>query len=70
MTAKDKAQSLFNTYYTIFMEHGGECSEEILVSVLSIQCGIVACETIIKEYKEMYIDNKFWKAVITELKAM
>lgn len=68
MTEKLKATELFHFYYCLLMEHGGDLSEEITVSVLAIKCSIRACEEVISHSKENDIDRKFYLNVIKELK--
>jgi hypothetical protein len=47
MTAKEKAEELVNTYRVLLMDEGEDYGGEILASMLSRQCAMVAVDEII-----------------------
>lgn len=48
MNAKEKATSLYQTFYVITMEY----TEEIQCSIQAKQCALICCEEIISQFKE------------------
>jgi hypothetical protein len=47
MTPQEKAQQLLHEYRMLFMNEGEDYGEEILVSVLSKQCALIAIDEIL-----------------------
>ena len=47
MTPQEKAQQLLHEYRILFMNEGEDYGEEILVSVLSKQCALIAIDEIL-----------------------
>jgi hypothetical protein len=47
MTPQEKAQQLLHEYRILFMNEGEDYGEEILVSVLSKQCTLIAIDEIL-----------------------
>lgn len=48
MTPKEKAEELVHKYRMLLMNADTDCGEEILVSILSVQCALIAVGEIIK----------------------
>ncbi len=46
MNPKDKAKELFDKYYVLIFDIDSGLSEEILVSILSKRCALLAAENI------------------------
>ena len=76
MTAKQKAAEIFTHYYNLIQEQGGELGQEILVSILTRQCALIAIGLIVKETLELskeYSNNFiyiYWLRVQEELEKM
>jgi hypothetical protein len=49
MTPQQKAKQLLHEYRMLFMDEGEDYGEEILVSVLSKQCALIAVDEILEE---------------------
>lgn len=47
MTAKDKAEQILHKYRMMLMNEGEDYGEEILVSLLSTKCALIAVDQII-----------------------
>jgi hypothetical protein len=47
MTPQEKAQQLLHEYRMLFMNEGEDYGEEILVSMLSKQCALIAIDEIL-----------------------
>lgn len=74
--AKAEAKQLFEEFYQILFEQGGELADEILISILSIKTAVLAVERIIRNNKSHDIqlnmekgvtDCEFWEIVKQEL---
>jgi len=68
-TPKQKAKELFNYYYILIQEIGGELGQEILVSILAKECALLA----IKECQKLmfdifHYDYYYWEEVKNEIK--
>jgi hypothetical protein len=50
MTPQEKAQQLLHEYRMLFMDEGEDYGEEILVSVLSKQCALIAVDEILNNF--------------------
>lgn len=48
MTAKDKAQDMFSSFYMILFDSESDKGEEVLVSMLAQKCAIEAVNQIIQ----------------------
>jgi hypothetical protein len=64
MTAKDKAQEIFNSFYVILFDSESDKGEEVLVSMLAKKCAIEAVNQIIQS-EVMHVS--FWFKVQKEL---
>jgi hypothetical protein len=65
-TPKEKAKELFDQYYLIIFNVGGELAEEILISILAKDCAIFAALKI-QENPVNYKTRLFWDEVIKEI---
>jgi hypothetical protein len=57
MTAKEKAEELVHTYRVLLMDDGEDYGEEILVSMLSKQCALIA----VMEIKLAFVKISNWE---------
>ena len=53
MTPQEKAEQLLHEYRMLFMDEGEDYGEEILVSMLSKQCALIA----VKEIRYTHYDS-------------
>jgi hypothetical protein len=77
MTAKEKAEELVNVYRVLLMDDGEDYGQEILVSMLSRQCALIAVDEILKENKRINLGGEFptpltnyWQEVKKEILAL
>ena len=74
MTPQEKAEQFVHTYRMLFMDVGGDYGEEILVSVLSKQCALVAVDEIIKALRkglpEIGLGKGYWSSVKKEIEKL
>jgi hypothetical protein len=63
---KEKAKELFNQYYNLIQEIGGDLGHEILVSILAKHCALIAVEQILDNdlNSEVYY---YWEEVEEEI---
>jgi hypothetical protein len=71
-TPKEKAKELFNHYYILIQDIGGELGNEILVSILAKHCALFAAREVLKEkFKlnsiEGYDEYFYWEEVEHEI---
>lgn len=52
MTPKEKAKELVHKYRMLLMNADTDCGEEILVSILSVQCALIAVDEIINSRED------------------
>jgi hypothetical protein len=68
---KEKAKELFNQYYNLIQEIGGDMGHEILVSILAKQSCLIAVDEISKHhYQEQgfyRIGYYYWQEVKQEI---
>ena len=57
MTPKEKAKELFDKYYIMFFNTDSELGSEILVSILSKDCSLIAVNEILNNM--MFYEEKF-----------
>ena len=67
MKAKEKAESLVDKYRIVLMNEDTECGNEILCTVISKQCALIAVDEIINE---VYDDIEWWKEVKQEIEKL
>jgi hypothetical protein len=67
MKAKEKAESLVDTYRIMLMNEDTECGNEILCTVISKRCALIAVDEIINE---VYDDIEWWKEVKHEIEKL
>lgn len=66
MKPKEKADELVHNFRMLLMNEDTDCGEEILVSILSEKCALIAVNLIIKlEY-----DKEYWKEVKQEIEKL
>ena len=75
MTPKEKAEQLLHEYRMLFMDEGEDYGQEILVTMLSVKCALIAVDEIIKfmeiddEHNEcLYFANSKWVQSLIEVK--
>lgn len=51
MTAKQEAENLLHKYRMLFMNEGEDYGEEILVSMLSMKCALIAIDELLRYSK-------------------
>jgi hypothetical protein len=69
MTPKEKAEQLLHEYRMLFMDEGEDYGEEILGSVLSKQCALIA----VKEIRYTHYDSlttMWWNDVEREIEKL
>ena len=71
-TPKEKAKELFNHYYILIQDIGGELGQEILVSILAKHCALFAAREVLKEKWNNEVDNSYdeyfyWEEVEHEI---
>jgi hypothetical protein len=79
ISPKDKAEELVNQYRILFMNNGGDYVDELLVSMLSKQCALVAVDEIIEattkivdggEGWQLVESNPYWQEVKQEIESL
>jgi hypothetical protein len=65
-TPKEKAKELFNHYYILIQDIGGDLGHEILVSILAKNCALIAVDEIIKPTTPL-TSTYFWQEVKEEI---
>jgi len=71
-TPKDKAKELFDHYYILIQDIGGELGQEILVSILAKHCALFAAREVLKEKWNIEVEGSydeyyFWEEVEHEI---
>jgi hypothetical protein len=68
-TPKQKAKELFNYYYILIQEIGGELGQEILVSILAKHCALFAARVMLQDKwnTEDYDQYSYWEEVEQEI---
>ena len=71
MTPKEQAEQLLHEYRMLFMDEGEDYGQEILVTMLSLKCALIAVDLILKDREEMdgmrVINDPYWLEVKNEL---
>ena len=64
-TPQEKAKELFDHYYIIIQDVGGELGQEILVSILAKQCALYLAREKLKEEWELqnFDEYYYWQEV-------
>jgi len=65
-TPKEKAKELFEHYYILIQDIGGELGQEIVVSILAKECALFAVDEIIKATTPL-TSTYFWQEVKQEI---
>jgi hypothetical protein len=73
-TPKEKAKELFNYYYILIQDIGGELGQEILVSILAKQCALFEVRQILKEKWNIDVPGNqdeyyYWEEVEHEIES-
>jgi len=68
-TPKEKAKELFDHYYIIIQNVGGELGNEILVSILAEQCALFFAMQMQQEKwdEKKYKSHSYWEEVEIEI---
>jgi len=71
-TPKEKAKELFNHYYILIQDIGGELGQEILVSILAKHCALFATREVLKEKWNIKVEGSYdeyyyWEEVEHEI---
>jgi hypothetical protein len=71
-TTKEKAKELFNYYYILIQEIGGELGQEILLSILAKHCALFAAREVLKEKWNIEVEGSYdeyyyWEEVEHEI---
>jgi hypothetical protein len=68
-TPKEKAKELFDHYYILIQEIGGELGQEILVSILAEQCALFFASQMQQEKwdEKKYKAHSYWEEVEVEI---
>ena len=71
-TPKEKAKELFDHYYILIQDIGGELGQEILVSILAKHCALFAAREVLKEKWNIEVDGSYdeyyyWEEVEHEI---
>jgi len=69
---KEKAKELFNHYYILIQDIGGELGQEILVSILAKHCALFAAREVLKEKWNIEVEGSYdeyfyWEEVEHEI---
>ena len=67
MTPKEKASDLVHQYRMLFMNEGEDYGEEILVSILSEKCALIAVYEILSIVWHSPEDVTYWEQVKEEI---
>jgi hypothetical protein len=71
MTPKEKAKQIISDFYILLFEEGGDCGEEILVSILARKCALIAVKEILEDREEIdgmrVINDPYWLEVKQEI---
>jgi hypothetical protein len=71
-TPKEKAKELFDHYYILIQDIGGELGQEILVSILAKHCALFAAREVLKEKWNIEVEGSYdeyyyWEEVEHEI---
>ena len=68
---KEKAKELFNHYYILIQDIGGELGQEILVSILAKHCALFAAREVLQDKwnTEDYDQLYYWEEVEHEIES-
>jgi hypothetical protein len=72
LTPKEKAKELFNHYYILIQDIGGELGQEILLSILAKHCALFAAREVLKEKWNIEVEGSYdeyyyWEEVEHEI---
>jgi hypothetical protein len=73
-TPKEKAKELFEHYYILIQDIGGELGQEILVSILAKHCALFAAREVLKEKWNIEVEGSYdeyyyWEEVEHEIES-
>jgi hypothetical protein len=70
-TPKEKAKELFEHYYILIQDIGGELGQEILVSILAKHCALFAAREVLQDKwnTEDYDQYHYWEEVEHEIES-
>jgi hypothetical protein len=67
MTPKEQAEQLLHEYRMLFMDEGEDYGQEILVTMLSIKCSLIAVDKILSLFISESEDTRYWLEVKQEI---
>jgi hypothetical protein len=67
MTPKEQAEQLLHEYRMLFMDEGEDYGEEILVTMLSVKCSLIAVDKILSLFISESEDTRYWLEVKQEI---
>jgi hypothetical protein len=63
MTPKEQAEQLLHEYRMLFMDEGEDYGQEILVTMLSVKCSLIAVDKILSLFISESEDTRYWLEV-------
>jgi len=63
MTPKEQAEQLLHEYRMLFMDEGEDYGQEILVTILSVKCSLIAVDKILSLFISESEDTRYWLEV-------
>jgi hypothetical protein len=67
MKPKEQAEQLLHEYRMLFMDEGEDYGQEILVTMLSIKCSLIAVDKILSLFISESEDTRYWLEVKQEI---
>jgi hypothetical protein len=68
MKPKEQAEQLLHEYRMLFMDEGEDYGQEILVTMLSVKCSLIAVNKILSLFISESEDTRYWLKVKQEIK--
>jgi hypothetical protein len=70
MTPQQKAEQLLHEYRMLFMDEGEDYGQEILVTMLSVKCSLIAVDKILSLFISESEDTRYWLEVKQEIEKL
>jgi hypothetical protein len=70
MTPKEQAEQLLHEYRMLFMDEGEDYGQEILVTMLSVKCSLIAVDKILSLFISESEDTRYWLEVKKEIEKL
>jgi hypothetical protein len=67
MKPKEQAEQLLHEYRMLFMDEGEDYGQEILVTMLSVKCSLIAVDKILSLFISESEDTRYWLEVKQEI---